>query len=500
MSATSPGLVVETTAGKLRGLVGDRGVRVFKGVPFARPPVGALRFRPPQPAEPWAGVRDAARFGPIAVQSPSPVEQLFGAADVATSEDCLYLNVWTPGVGDGARRPVMVWVHGGAFVTGSGSTPWYDGTALAAAGDVVVVTFNYRLGVLGFLHVDGANGEPGGGNAGLLDQVAALAWVRDNAAAFGGDPANVTVFGESAGAMSVGALLGAPAARGLFGRAILQSGAASNATAADVAAGVAAETLAEMGVAPGDRAGLAAVPVARILAAQAEVSRRHAARGMAYEPVVDGDVLPEPPLEAVAAGSAADVALLVGTTADEMRLFSLMDRTLAALTPEQLEDRARLAFGEGARAAVATYAANRPGARPGDLWTAILTDRVFRIPAVRLAEAQGRHRDDTFAYLFTWATPAFGGALGSCHALEIPFVFDNLDAPGVAVFTGDGADRRPLAAATSAAWTAFARTGRPEHPGLPAWPAYDERRRATMELGTHLRVRDDPAGDERRLW
>src|SRR3712207_215533 len=263
---------VMTAVGEVAGELGD-GVHVFRGIPYARPPVGELRFRPPQPPEPWAGARPATAFGSIAMQSPSPLENLFGAAErPSMSEDCLYLNIWTPGL-DGARRPVMVWIHGGAFVTGSGSTPWYDGTRFAARGDVVVVTLNYRLGAFGFLHLADLIGESfvGSGNAGILDQAAALAWVRDNIAAFGGDPENVTIFGESAGAMSVGTLLALPAARGLFQRAILQSGAASNAMSRERANEVAGRLLEALGIPREKSETIRDVPARDLLAAQGRV-------------------------------------------------------------------------------------------------------------------------------------------------------------------------------------------------------------------------------------
>src|SRR5881227_538669 len=260
--------IVETTSGTVRGRE-KNGIQDFRGIPYAAPPVGELRFRPPQPVEPWNGVRDATAFGPMAMQTQGAMETMFGAPPRPMSEDCLTLNVWTPGLDD-ARRPVMVWIHGGGFLFGTGATPWYDGRSFARD-DIVLVTINYRLGAFGFLHIDGQ------GNNGILDQVAALEWVRDNIAAFGGDPGNVTAFGESAGAMSVGTLLGLPAAKGLFVKAIPESGAGHSAKTEAEAGAIAGEFLAEIGVDPGpgviDR--LRAVPADKLLEGQATVVMRH---------------------------------------------------------------------------------------------------------------------------------------------------------------------------------------------------------------------------------
>jgi para-nitrobenzyl esterase len=322
-------LVVRTPYGLVAGNQ-ENDVAVFRGIPYARPPVGELRFRAPLPPEPWDGPRDATRFGPIAMQNPSPMDSVFGRVErPAASEDCLTLNVWTPAVsseflvpgsesapfqpgarnqGPGTRRPVMVWIHGGAFVGGSGSTPWYDGTSFAARGDVVLVTLNYRLGALGFLHLADLGGDAfaGSGNIGILDQVAALRWVRDSIAAFGGDPENVTIFGESAGAMSVGTLLGLPEARGLFRRAILQSGGAGNIKPAEAATEIARQMLAALDLGPHQLESLRTVPAEALLTAQAKVTEANrGGTGIPFEPVIDGTVLPGPVLDSVAAGEAA---------------------------------------------------------------------------------------------------------------------------------------------------------------------------------------------------
>jgi para-nitrobenzyl esterase len=499
------GAIVETRSGKVQGLEQD-GIQVFRGIPFAKPPVGDLRWLPPQREDPWNDVRDATEFSDESAQAPFPMAQLFGGPQPANSEDSLYLNVWTPGCDDG-RRPVMVWIHGGAFMNGSGVTPWYDGTRFARHGDVVVVTINYRLAAFGFLHLADLFGDEfaGSGNAGILDQVAALEWVRDNIEAFGGDPEQVTVFGESAGAGSVGTLLGLPAARGLFAGAIPQSGAASWWSSRDRANEIAQRLVAALQVRPGDVTALQAKTKDEILAAQttagleARTITQETGIGLPYQPVVDGDVLPQAPLQTIAAGNAKGVRVLVGTNRHEMTLFHLMDQSLGQIDDEGLLRRATIWFDQ-ARASqiIDGYRRERTDAPLLETWTDLSTDAVFRIPAIRLAEAQLPH-GPVWMYLFTWETPVFGG-LRSTHALEIPFVFDALDKPGSDMFTGGGAERQQIADAMHRAWIAFARDGAPQHAGLPEWPRYDEQRRATMRFDAACEVLDDPAGADRELW
>lgn len=496
--------VVATTAGRVRGSA-DAGTSVFRGVPYAAPPVGERRFAPPVPPPSWEGERDATRFGPAAIQAPSSLEQMMGGAVTDTSEDCLTLNVWAP-VG-AAELPVMVWVHGGAFVTGTGSMVWYDGTRLSARG-AVVVTLNYRLGALGFLHLDGIfEGCEGTGNLGLADQVAALRWVQHNIAAFGGDPGNVTVFGESAGAMSIATLLATPSASGLFHRAIMESGAANFVAGAEAADATARKYLAEVGVDPGD--GLAAlrqVPAAELLAAQERVSASLSFDdGLAFTPVIDGAVVPERPAEAIAAGCAAAVDVIIGTTTEELKMFLLLEPELAAMDEAALLIRTDETFvprGHQPGAALATYRRRLPEGSAQDLLSAVATDHTFRVPAIELAQDQVAHNPHTYMYLFAHRSPAFGGMLGACHALEIPFVWDNLARPGAAMFAGEPtSELEALAEAMADAWVAFARTGAPSADELPDWPAYDTDRRATLWFEPDAnRVVDDPWGDERRLW
>ena len=379
--------IVATRSGKVEGFERD-GVHVFRGIPYAAPPVGARRWQPPQREEPWAGTRDATAFSAQSAQTEFALTKMMGESQPPYSEDSLYLNVWTPGCDD-ARRPVMVWIHGGAFIWGAGDTPWYDGTKFAVHGDVVVVTINYRLGPFGFLHLadlfDGA--FAGSGNAGILDQVAALEWVRDCIAAFGGDPDRVTVFGESAGAASVGTLLGTPGARGLFRAAIPQSGAASWTSTRDRATGIAARVVENLGIRAGDSEALLAASTDAVLGAL-PAFREDGVAALPFQPVVDGTVLSEPPLDAIAAGNAAGVRVLTGTNLNEMTLFTIADPELATLDDAGVLNRLRGAFGTAADAVFESYRARRPNVTPQELWLDLSTDGVFRIPAIRLLEAQ----------------------------------------------------------------------------------------------------------------
>jgi len=491
-------MIVETTTGSVEGRE-KSGLFDFRGIPYAAPPVGDLRFRPPQPAKAWSGVRDATRFGPVAMQNQGAMERMFSAPPAAMDEDCLTLNVWTPACDD-AKRPVMVWIHGGAFLYGTGATPWYNGRSFARD-DIVLVTINYRLGAVGFLHVDGQ------GNNGILDQVAALEWVRDNIAAFGGDPDNVTAFGESAGAMSVGTLLGLPAAKGLFVKAIPESGAAHSPRTAEQAEQLVAAFLAELDIENGPDAvdRLRQLHAAALLEAQAKVVEREmglGGRGLPFTPVVDGVVLPEPPIEAIGKGQAAGVSVIVGTTRDEWKLFTMMDPAIASLDEAGAAKRLGGLVQDPSRAAdvVAHYRATYPDVSIADLWSALGTDVIFRIPAVRLAEKQSALGNDVYMYRFDYRTPVFGGVLGACHALEIPFVFESLEM-GAEMFVGPvNDDLRTLAQRMHDSWVAFARTGQPEADGLPDWPKYTAERRATMLFGLEPTVVDDPDGDDREVW
>lgn len=469
---------IVTKQGTARGIVED-GVASWKGLPYAKPPIGELRFRMPQPPEAWEGVRDASFFGAICPQ-PKPDEAgLFGFSSPGMSEDCLNLNVWAPAEG-GSGLPVMVWIHGGSFVTGSGSLPLYDGTQLAHEGQCVVVSLNYRLGPLGFLHLSPL-GEDYDSNVGLSDQIFALRWVRENAAAFGGDPKNVTLFGESAGSMSIAALLAMPAARGLFARAIMQSGGSQSLSAAQ-AEQVSAVYLRELGVDGGNFERLKALPVDELLNAAAGLQGRPDMPALPFQPTVEPATLPLEPLQAVAEGAAAGIPLIVGTNREEGGLFfhdpaQLIERSDFVKAIDAMTGRAdAAAWGED-------YAHTVEGQ------AAMMTDLYFWRSALELAEAQSAHAP-VWMYRFDWTLPGhpfFGRAV---HAAEIPFAFGNaplLQALGVP----PERSARKIADAMSRAWLAFAAHGEPSS-AAQEWPSYDLAKRSTLIFGQDVAIINDP--------
>lgn len=479
----------------------DDGVWSFLGVPYAADPSGPRRWRPPQPPEPWSGVRRATEPGPVAPQSTAGAR--IPGDPSAQSEDCLHLSVWTPGL-DNRRRPVMVWLHGGGFTSGTSGSLLYRGDTLAQRGDVVVVAVEYRLGALGFLAHPALEvpGDGAFGNWGLLDQMAALRWVRDHITSFGGDPGNVTLFGESAGAMAVAALMAAPAARGLFRRVVLQSGPPYT---HDVhRASAVAEALAQvLGLEKVTRDALERVPASELVHAAAVLQARHAPPGelpLPVLPTVDGRVLPVEPRAAVAAGAAAGLEMLIGTNRDEVTFFSLGDDDAARMDEEGLLRRVRhMAPQAPAEALVAAYRAalteRGEPSDPRDVWVAAASDVVFRWPSLRLAAAHRAH-GPAYVYLFTWETPALDGVLGACHGLELPFVFGTVRHQEVAMFSGGGPAANELATAMQDAWVAFARTGDPSTDTPGAWPQWDPVRRATMVWGAGSRIVHRPRDEE----
>jgi para-nitrobenzyl esterase len=509
---------VDTASGKLEGRE-QGGVQVFRGIPYAKPPVGTLRFRAPEPLAPWYGSRPALDFGPSAPQV-GPISRLvrsmIGVGGGSQSQDCLYLNVWTPKARiatHAKRRPVMVWIHGGAFILGSGSSAIYSGARLAKRGDAVVVTINYRLGALGFLTWDTLCGEVDRppANVGLLDQIAALEWVRDNIEAFGGDPENVTLFGESAGGMSVGTLLGAPRARGLFHKAILQSGAAHNCSSSERADKISQQFVSELKLDSPTPVKLAALPVGEVMRAQAITSAKVGlVEGtLAWQPSVDADLIPEQPLAAIAAGLSAEVPTLVGSNRDEWKLFMTGDRAGRELDEAGLAERIQRALpgkNGGGQAPVddALEAYRRVGGprghEPSERWTAFQSDRVFHYPAARIADLQSRHQPKTWSYLFEWAPALVGGRIGACHGVELPFVFGGIRSPIMRATLGASRNAQELCDRVQDAWLAFARRGSPEHSSLPTWSAYTEERRSTMALAGRCRLREDPHASGRRFW
>jgi para-nitrobenzyl esterase len=489
---------VVTEFGQINGAFQD-GLYVFKGIPYAAPPLGAFRWLPPQPLRLWNDIYQAAQFGPIAPQN-TRVTNFTQKNPILEpqSESCLTLNLWTPAL-DQAKRPVMVWIHGGAFNRGSSSSPTYSGVVLARRGDIVVVTINYRLGALGFLHLDqpSCGHLSATGNEGILDQISALHWVRNNIASFGGDPGNVTVFGESAGAMSIGCLLAMPQAAGFFHKAILESG-SNTVKFPDEAVELTRKYLEILGVDPQNAKGLRALSVEQLLSAQDELSAALRIQGSVMEPVVDGTILPQMPIEAVRRGSAGKIPILVGTNLEEARFMLAMNPAMNKIDADGLVRRwqevlpAEMVPGliEGCRIALAHE--GRPN-DPPEIAIALQTDRQFRIPAVRLAEAQSGHNPNVYNYVFDWKSPM--QKLGACHALEVGFVFGNL----YSKFNGSGPKADSLAGKIQDSWIAFARTGNPSCFSLGQWPQYGAQRQ-TMILGEKCHVEKAPYEEERLAW
>jgi para-nitrobenzyl esterase len=400
----------------------------------------------------------------------------------------------------------MFWIHGGGFAQESGSWPWIEGAALARRGDVVVITINHRLNVFGYLHLADIGGEKyaASGNAGMLDLVAGLEWVRDNIAGFGGDPGSVLIFGESGGGAKVSTLLAMPAAKGLFHRAAIQSGSWLRCTPREEATATAKAVLEELGIAPPNIDDIQRVPVQKLLAlktgAMVPLPPRRGALRMGYSPVVDGKVLPSHPFDPVATPVSADIPLLVGCTRDEATLFYLRDESAFSLDEAGLRTRViEMMMDEPlALRLIETYKKAHPSANPSEIFLLIATARIARRDAIRLAErksAQGQA--PVYMYLFTWKSPALDGRLRAPHTVEIPFVFDNTDVPAVMTKSPTA---KPLAEKTSRAWIAFARTGNPNHSGLPQWPAYSAAQRATMVFDTTCAVVNDPNSTEREVW
>ena len=476
--------VVETTSGKVRGVV-NNGVYVYRGLPYGASTAGANRFLPPRKPESWSGVRDAFYNGHTAMQTP-PGELPHATGIRSTEpqgEDCLVLNVFTPGPNDGKKRPVMFWIHGGGYAYGAATSLGYDGTNLARSGDVVVVGINHRLNVFGFLYLaDAGKDYADSGNAGMLDIVAALQWTHDNIARFGGDPGNVTIFGQSGGGGKVSTLLAMPPAKGLFHKAIVESGSTLTQEHPEDAQKATEKLLGNLGMKRADIGALQSMPAAKLMAAMA---------GVRLGPVVDGRSLPRDPFEPDAPGISADIPMLIGTMETEGSFFAPTE--LLTLDDAGVKSRLQKSLGENTDRVIALFRKSRPKATPSELYFTISA-----FPTSAMTQAQRKSalgKAPAYLYYFTWRTPIQKGLRLSPHTVEIPFAFNNQWL--LPELVGTGADLQPLADKVNGAWVAFARTGNPNNPNVPHWPAYDGTSRPTMIIDNEWKVVNDPNHEER---
>ncbi|HTQ13998.1 MAG TPA: carboxylesterase/lipase family protein [Rhizomicrobium sp.] len=512
-AATAPGPAVGTTNGPVTGVAGD-GATAFKGIRYGAPPTGALRFLPPRKPKRWRKPMPATAFGAPAMQMPMGTAGQEPRTDLAkalqavyptleewkdNSEDCLFLNVWTPAPSRDSKRPVMVWLHGGGFAYGSGSWPMYDGANLARRGDVVVVTLNHRLNAFGYLELAEVFGPAyaQSGNAGMLDIVAALEWVRDNIANFGGDAGNVTIFGESGGGAKVSTLMAMPSANGLFHKAIVESGPGLRGVPRANATQDAKDILAELKI-TGVKA-LQAAPAADIVKACFAVAAR---RGPGSEirflgPVVDGTVLPSNPFDPAAPAQSAGIPLIIGTNKDEMTLFVAGQPWFGKLTDDQLAAQAGAMAGPKAPALIAALKKAHPDYSPSYLMAELMTTTFMWGDSITLASRKAAQKAPVYMYMLQWETPVGNGVFKTPHTLEIPLVFDNVENSRPLV--GPGPQPQAVADQMSSAWIAFAHTGNPNNAHIPDWPAYDTARRATMMFDVKSGTVDDPYAEVRAV-
>ncbi|MCL6442282.1 MAG: carboxylesterase/lipase family protein [Alicyclobacillus sp.] len=485
--------IVNTQFGLVEGFK-DGSVYVWKGIPYASPPTGSLRFRAPSPPKPWKGVREAKDFGPAALQSESLSMKFLGDSPQRMSEDCLYLNIWSPAP-DKKRRPVLVWIHGGSFNYGSGSSNLYEGKYMSSKGDVVIVTINYRLGVFGFLCLDDKLAVDYGisNNCGLLDQIAALTWIKSNIEEFGGDPNNITLIGESAGAVSVGCLLSMPIAKGLFQKAILQSGTARCHLTKQRAVKISEELLRELGVDGTNLRCLDSLPSEMILKKVATMFPPRT-----FGPVGDGKLLSESPEKSLRNGIAKDIPVLVGTNKDEARLFTHFDSAWHRVTNISMGQIFEHSFGDAWQHILTYIVQGRPLSRM--LYEDIFTHVVFAYPAIKFAEDHAIQGGDVWVYRFDYGSPTLDGYKSAFHALEIPFVWGTILNKEMERITGASNDRFRVSEQMQRAWIAFAHTGDPNVPELPYWPRYNLQNRPVMLFDSESRLVNDPDKEKRLQW
>jgi para-nitrobenzyl esterase len=497
-SSKYEGPIVETASGKVRGVI-QSGTHTFRGIPYGASTAGSNRFMPPRKPEPWTGVREAFQNGPTAPQPAGPPNALIlnHKEPALQGEDCLVMNVFTPGVNDGRKRPVMVWLHGGGFASGAGSAHSFDGTYLARSGDVVVVSVNHRLNIFGYLYLADAGGEKyaDSGNAGLLDVVAVLQWVHENIAQFGGNSGNVTIFGQSGGGLKISTLLAMPPAKGLYHKAIIESGSLLKGIHREDANKTTDRLLAKLGLQANQVDELQKLPMERLVAA---IDTRGAAPGTIpfnFGPVVDGRSLPSDPFDPAAPDISADVPLIIGSVNTEGTFFTPPESPLYSLDEAGMRTRLTPRFGEATDKLIDLYRKEMPNASPSQIYFMI---NAFPAAAITQAErktAQGKA--PVFMYLFTWETPVEGGKRHSPHTIELPFVFHNVMEQPEEV--GNGPELQPLADKVSGAWSAFAHTGNPSVAGTPKWLAYTANERATMIINNEWKLVNDPRHEVRLI-
>jgi len=498
--------IISTLSGRVQGYLKDK-LSIFKGIPYASPPIETLRFHAPQEHQGWGDVLDATKFGPYTPQGFTLLEETFGFFENQNEDNCLSLNIWTPET-ENDLRPVMVYLHGGSFIFGGGADIWYgvDGSELARNEDMVVVTLNYRLGAFGFLYIEDQTA-----NIGILDQIAALKWIKNNIEKFGGNPNNITIFGESAGGLSVLILCTIPLAKGLFHRSIIQS-----APIMDTKPTIRStnKLFQELGIEYGNINGLRDLSVKKILTAQNRIVNRWISEGvneiMDFRPSIDGKIIPMHPIDAIRKGLAKEIDILIGHNKDEIKLWTALDpikqnlekKDLCTVILQRLGKFGDAKLGsdnELCKTLVSVYTKNS-SENPIELYDRIDTDFTFGIPSTRVCEGNYKHNPNVYKYIFTWPSPAYKGKYGSCHIVEIPFAFGTIGKTGAEWFFGAGKEAKSISKNMMASWAKFASTGNPNNDFIPEWKAYDVENRTTMFIGKEFTSINAPNDGERILW